>query len=117
MAKLIGEIILIAVAGSLGVPILMLGLAKLGYFPAVYFRALGKTWEFAPRRSAPLLQEQAVITFPKSPTTIGTVKFFSQTFAARVAIDQQPMIVETSANSSTVFVRSPATNLTAGAAV
>jgi hypothetical protein len=105
MVKLIGEIVLTSVMGSLGVPIIMLALAKVGYFPPVSFQALGKTWKFGTRA---VLQLSVVVMLPQRPTTrIGTVKLYSQPPAALVAIDQQPVIVETTANSANFELRAP----------
>src|SRR2546426_6851508 len=52
MLELLGVIALIAVIGSLGVPVLMLALARIGYFPPVVIPTFGKIWESAPIQQA-----------------------------------------------------------------
>ena len=45
-------VLMIAVVGSLTVPLIMLLLAQLGYFEPIEFEAFGKRWHFAPRGPA-----------------------------------------------------------------
>jgi hypothetical protein len=49
MTRLILQILLIAAAGSLGVPLLMMFLARLGLFPAFQLEVFGRTWNFGPK--------------------------------------------------------------------
>jgi hypothetical protein len=51
MIELIVTIILMALIGSLGVPVIVLGLARFGYFEPVSVRIFGRTWHFAPKRN------------------------------------------------------------------
>jgi hypothetical protein len=49
MVEVIVQIILIALVGSFGVPIAMLSLAKLGYFPPITINAYGRRWRVGPK--------------------------------------------------------------------
>jgi hypothetical protein len=70
MLELLGMITLIAVIGSFGVPVLMLALARIGYFPPVFIPVFGTNWEFAPTQATHI--EPTVLTYPKPPQTTGT---------------------------------------------
>ena len=71
MLSAILGIILVAVVGSLSVPILMLTLARFGYFEPIRFFALGRSWNFAPKSALDYsILDATVLTFPFQHQTV-----------------------------------------------
>jgi hypothetical protein len=48
MIEIVVEIVIISLVGSLGVPALVLVLARFGYFPPIVIESFGRRWKFAP---------------------------------------------------------------------
>lgn len=49
MVKVIAEIFVMAILGSLSVPITLLALARFGLFHQIDFKLFGRKWHIAPR--------------------------------------------------------------------
>lgn len=66
MINAIFGIILTGAIGSLSVPILMLLLARFGYFEPIRFFAFGRNWNFSPRtKTVHASADAAILVFPR----------------------------------------------------
>jgi hypothetical protein len=66
-------IVAIALVGSLGVPVVLFTLARLGYFEPIRLKAFGRTWNFAPDPEPArdnIINAAIVFTFPFQRQTI-----------------------------------------------
>jgi hypothetical protein len=51
MFELIALVVLVALSGTILLPLSVLLLARFGYFEPIYFDAFGKRWSFRPRKN------------------------------------------------------------------
>lgn len=66
MVELIVTIVALAIIGSLGVPLVIFTLARLGYFDPIEFTFMGHACRFAPKLLvATAATSSSVITFPR----------------------------------------------------
>jgi hypothetical protein len=71
MMNAIFGIVLIAAIGSLSVPVIMLTLARFGYFEPIRFCAFGRVWNFSPKSKSPYpIADATILTFPFQRQTI-----------------------------------------------
>lgn len=90
MSNAILGIVITAAGGSLCMPIIMLVLARLGYFEPITFVAFGRTWNFSPKAASPSRVGNALIfTFPlQRQTVFASVVTAAYTVAAPTGVLQ-----------------------------
>jgi hypothetical protein len=70
MISAIFGIVITAAIGSLTVPVMMLALARLGYFEPIRFHAFGHAWNFSPKKPLDHVGGAIVLTFPFQRQTV-----------------------------------------------
>lgn len=90
MLEAIFSVFLIAILGSLTVPVTMLGLAHIGYFEPIEFSLFGRDWRFAPKNK--IAMTSANVTsgmFPR--TTLASAMPVVLTVIAHLQIIEPPV--------------------------
>jgi hypothetical protein len=94
-------IVTIALVGSLTVPVLMLTLARFGYFEPIRFRALGRDWNFAPRAAAAQgFTSASILMFPTQSAAFSAVAVAAYTVAPPPGISDGVSRHETASKAS-----------------
>jgi|SRR6185437_1686609 len=87
MVELMVLVVSIALVGSIGVPVVVLTLARLGYFEPIQLRVLGREWNFAPPGSlaGPVsFSNSSILEFP-GPSRAFAFSVTSMTFSPKHA--------------------------------
>lgn len=72
MVEAIATVLITAVVGSLAVPLMMLSLARLGYFEPIEFDLFGRQWSFAPKPRPKILASD-FSSYARLSTTMAAV--------------------------------------------